>query len=143
MVWWDWKDLIHYKLLLSSEIINLDLYCQQLMKLKQEVEKKLPELIGRLIALNYRFNAIAKECGLSPRCGLTGMEMPSALEALWVPRVRHLAIGSQTRALAQGRPSNETLRGSEGASVGWPLKVVIMKGVPIGASFAKAEDRCG
>ncbi|GBP16453.1 hypothetical protein EVAR_10029_1 [Eumeta japonica] len=31
----------------SGENINPDLYCQQMMRFKREVEKKLPELINR------------------------------------------------------------------------------------------------
>ncbi|GBP42099.1 Mariner Mos1 transposase [Eumeta japonica] len=38
-VWWDWKGIIHYELLPPGKTINSDLYCQQLMRLKQEVEK--------------------------------------------------------------------------------------------------------
>ncbi|GBP72724.1 hypothetical protein EVAR_43460_1 [Eumeta japonica] len=44
---WNWKAIIHYELLPPSKTINLDLNCQRLMGLKQEVEKKLPELINR------------------------------------------------------------------------------------------------
>ncbi|GBP50009.1 Mariner Mos1 transposase [Eumeta japonica] len=45
-VWWHWKGIILYELLLPSKIINSDLYYLQLT-LKQEVEKKRPELINR------------------------------------------------------------------------------------------------
>ncbi|GBP75048.1 Mariner Mos1 transposase [Eumeta japonica] len=45
-VWWDWESIINYELLPSDKTINLNLYCQQLMRLKQEVEKKQPELIN-------------------------------------------------------------------------------------------------
>ncbi|GBP59100.1 hypothetical protein EVAR_48076_1 [Eumeta japonica] len=31
-VWWDWKSINHYELLPLGKTINLDLYCQQLMK---------------------------------------------------------------------------------------------------------------
>ncbi|GBP92964.1 hypothetical protein EVAR_61684_1 [Eumeta japonica] len=42
----------HYSfgLLLTGEIVNSDLYCQQLMRLKQEVEKIWPELINRKVS---------------------------------------------------------------------------------------------
>ncbi|GBP75436.1 Histone-lysine N-methyltransferase SETMAR [Eumeta japonica] len=42
-VWWDWKGIIHYELLPPGKTIISDLYCQQLMRLKQEVEQKRPE----------------------------------------------------------------------------------------------------
>ncbi|GBP83102.1 Oxygen-dependent coproporphyrinogen-III oxidase, mitochondrial [Eumeta japonica] len=38
-VWWDWKGIIHYELLPPSKPVNSDLYCQQLMRLKQEDAK--------------------------------------------------------------------------------------------------------
>ncbi|GBP35992.1 hypothetical protein EVAR_91544_1 [Eumeta japonica] len=41
----------------SGNIINLDLYCQQLMKLKQEVVKKQPGLIKRMDVLFHQDNA--------------------------------------------------------------------------------------
>ncbi|GBP29280.1 Carbonic anhydrase [Eumeta japonica] len=37
-VWWDWK--VHYELLPPGKTIKSDLYCHQLIRLKQEVEKK-------------------------------------------------------------------------------------------------------
>ncbi|GBP05920.1 Dynein heavy chain 7, axonemal [Eumeta japonica] len=40
-VWWVWKDIIHYELLSPGKTINSDVYCQQLMRLIQEVEKKM------------------------------------------------------------------------------------------------------
>ncbi|GBP34984.1 Mariner Mos1 transposase [Eumeta japonica] len=43
----DWKGIIHYELLLPSKTIKSDLYCQHLMRLKEEVEKKRPEPINR------------------------------------------------------------------------------------------------
>ncbi|GBP88584.1 hypothetical protein EVAR_68614_1 [Eumeta japonica] len=41
------KGIIHYELLPPSKTINSDVYCQQLMKLKEEVEKIWLELINR------------------------------------------------------------------------------------------------
>ncbi|GBP47220.1 hypothetical protein EVAR_20223_1 [Eumeta japonica] len=42
-VWWDAKGIIRYELLPPGK--DSDLYCQQLMRLKQEVEKKRLELV--------------------------------------------------------------------------------------------------
>ncbi|GBP65624.1 Peroxidase [Eumeta japonica] len=42
---WDWQG--NCELLPPDKIINSDLYCQQMMKLKQKVEKQWPELINR------------------------------------------------------------------------------------------------
>ncbi|GBP85112.1 hypothetical protein EVAR_59132_1 [Eumeta japonica] len=46
-VWWNWKSFINYELLPPNKTINLDLHYQQRMRLKQEIEKKQPELINR------------------------------------------------------------------------------------------------
>ncbi|CAH2243567.1 jg12878 [Pararge aegeria aegeria] len=46
-LWWDWKAVIHYDLLPPGRTIDSELYCEQLMRLKQEVERKRPELINR------------------------------------------------------------------------------------------------
>ncbi|GBP82481.1 hypothetical protein EVAR_55870_1 [Eumeta japonica] len=43
----DEPGIIHYELLSSGKIFNSDLYCLQLMRLKQEGEKQRPELINR------------------------------------------------------------------------------------------------
>ncbi|GBP91156.1 Mariner Mos1 transposase [Eumeta japonica] len=60
-VWWEWKGIIRYELLTPDKAINTDLYCQQLMRLKQEVEKNLPELINRKDLPNPD-----RVCGRSP-----------------------------------------------------------------------------
>ncbi|KAL0902444.1 hypothetical protein ABMA27_000309, partial [Loxostege sticticalis] len=41
------KDIIHYELLPPGRTIDSELCCEQLMRLKQEVERKRPELINR------------------------------------------------------------------------------------------------
>ena len=38
-VWWDWKGIVHHELLELDQTINLTLYCQQIMRLKQAIEK--------------------------------------------------------------------------------------------------------
>ncbi|GBP31814.1 hypothetical protein EVAR_81580_1 [Eumeta japonica] len=45
------RGIIHYELLPPGKTINSDLYYQQLMILKQEVEKKRPELINRKVVV--------------------------------------------------------------------------------------------
>ncbi|GBP58304.1 Mariner Mos1 transposase [Eumeta japonica] len=46
-VLWNWKDIIHYKLLPSRKTINPDFYCEQLTRLKQEIKKIRPESVNR------------------------------------------------------------------------------------------------
>ncbi|GBP22824.1 hypothetical protein EVAR_17178_1 [Eumeta japonica] len=56
---WDWKGIIYYKLLLPAKTINSDLYWQELMRLKQEIEKKRPVSVkrkdkeGRILAREF------------------------------------------------------------------------------------------
>ncbi|TLM46186.1 hypothetical protein FEC26_18845, partial [Acinetobacter baumannii] len=56
-VWWDWKGIIHYELLPPGRTIDSELYCEQLMRLKQEVERKRPELINRRGVVFHHDNA--------------------------------------------------------------------------------------
>jgi len=44
--WWDWKGIVHCKLL-PGQTIDSNLYCQQLERLRQAIERKWPELINR------------------------------------------------------------------------------------------------
>ncbi|KAL0852079.1 hypothetical protein ABMA28_000324 [Loxostege sticticalis] len=56
-LWWDWKGIIHYELLPPGRTIDSELYCEQLMRLKQEVERKRPELINRRGVVFHNDNA--------------------------------------------------------------------------------------
>ncbi|GBP64040.1 Histone-lysine N-methyltransferase SETMAR [Eumeta japonica] len=51
------KDIIHYELLPPGKTINSDLYCQLLMRFKQELEKKWPEFINRKAVVFHHDNA--------------------------------------------------------------------------------------
>lgn len=46
-VWWDYQGIIHYELLPPGQTINSSLYCQQLVRLQQAIEKKRPSLYNR------------------------------------------------------------------------------------------------
>ena len=46
-VWWDWKGIVQYELLSPDQTINSELYCEQLERLQQAIERKRPELINR------------------------------------------------------------------------------------------------
>ncbi|GBP12785.1 Mariner Mos1 transposase [Eumeta japonica] len=56
-IWWDWKHIINYELLPPDKTINSDLYCQQLMRLKQGVVKKRPESFNRKGVVFHHDNA--------------------------------------------------------------------------------------
>lgn len=56
-VWWDWKGIVHYELLPPGKTIDSDLYCQQLMRLKEALEKNRPELVNRKGVVFHHDNA--------------------------------------------------------------------------------------
>lgn len=44
---WNRKGVFYYELLPPGKTVDSDLYCQQLMRLKQSIQEKWPELIDR------------------------------------------------------------------------------------------------
>ena len=46
-IWWDWKGVLYYKLLLENQTINSNKYCSQLDQLKAAFDEKGPELVNR------------------------------------------------------------------------------------------------
>ena len=44
-IWWDWKGVLYYELLLENETINSNKYCSQLDQLKAALNEKPPELV--------------------------------------------------------------------------------------------------
>ncbi|GFU31336.1 mariner transposase [Trichonephila clavipes] len=46
-IWGDWRGIICYELLPYSQTLNLDMYCQQLNRLKLAIDQKRPELADR------------------------------------------------------------------------------------------------
>ena len=46
-VWWDWKEIVHYDLLLHGQTINSNVYYQRLERLRQSIERKRLKLIDR------------------------------------------------------------------------------------------------
>ena len=56
-VWWDCNGIVHHELLGPGQTINSTLYCQQLMRLKQAIKKKRPELINKKGAVFHHDNA--------------------------------------------------------------------------------------
>ena len=56
-VWWNWKGIVHYELLSSNQTINSELYCEQLQRLQQAIERKRPELINRRGVVFHHDNA--------------------------------------------------------------------------------------
>ena len=46
-IWWDWKGVLYYELLLENQMINSNKYCSQLDQLKAAHDEKHPELVNR------------------------------------------------------------------------------------------------
>ena len=49
--------IVHYELLSSNQTINSELYCEQLQRLQQAIERKRPELINRRGVVFHHDNA--------------------------------------------------------------------------------------
>ena len=56
-IWWDWKGVLYYELLLENQMINSK-HCPQLDQLKAALDKKRPELINRKCIIFHPDNAI-------------------------------------------------------------------------------------
>ena len=46
-IWWYWKEVPHYELLLEKQMINSKKYCSQSDQLKVMLHEKLPEIVNR------------------------------------------------------------------------------------------------
>ena len=46
-IWWDWKGVLYYELLLENQTINSNKHCSQLDQLKAALDEKCPELVNR------------------------------------------------------------------------------------------------
>lgn len=56
-IWWDWKGIVYYEVLPRGQTINAERYCVQLTKLKEEIQKKRPELVNRKNVVFHQDNA--------------------------------------------------------------------------------------
>lgn len=54
---WDYKGVVYFELLPNNRTINSDVYCQQLMKLKEAIKEKRPELAKRKGIVFHHDNA--------------------------------------------------------------------------------------
>ena len=46
-IWWDWKGVLYYELLLENQTINSNKYRSQLDQMKVALDEKRPELVNR------------------------------------------------------------------------------------------------
>ncbi|XP_032688787.1 2-oxoglutarate receptor 1-like [Odontomachus brunneus] len=56
-IWWDWKGIVYYELLLPNKTIDSTKYCSQLAKLKRTIDQKWPELANRKGVVFHQDNA--------------------------------------------------------------------------------------
>ena len=56
-VWWDFKGIVYFELLLRNQTINSNVDCRQLMKLDKEIKKMRPELATRKGVIFHQDNA--------------------------------------------------------------------------------------
>ena len=56
-VWWTCAGIIHYEFLKTGETINADKYCEQLVRVQENLLKKQPALVNRRQVLFLQDNA--------------------------------------------------------------------------------------
>ena len=56
-IWWDWKGVLYYDLLLENQTIHSNKYCSQLDQLKAALNKKCPEIVSRKHIIFHQDNA--------------------------------------------------------------------------------------
>ena len=63
-IWWHWKGVLYYELLLENQVIHSNKDCSQLDQLKAALNEKRPELVNRKHIIFHQDNA-------RPRASLT------------------------------------------------------------------------
>ena len=56
-IWWDWKGVLYYEILLENKTINSNKYWSQLNQLKAALNQKRPELVNRKCINLHQDNA--------------------------------------------------------------------------------------
>ena len=56
-IWWDWKGVLYYELLLENQKINSNKYCSQLDEVKAALDRKCPESVNRKHIIFHQDNA--------------------------------------------------------------------------------------
>ena len=56
-IWWDWKVVFYYELLLGNQTINSNKCCSQLDQMKATLDENRPELVNRKCIIFHQDNA--------------------------------------------------------------------------------------
>ena len=56
-IWWDWKGVLYYELLLENQMTNSSKYSSQLDQLKATLDEKCLELVSRKCNIFHQDNA--------------------------------------------------------------------------------------
>ena len=56
-IWWNWKGVLYYELLLENQMINSNKYCSQLDQLEAALNEKRLELVNRKCITFHQYNS--------------------------------------------------------------------------------------
>ena len=93
-VWWNWKRIAHHELLEPGLTINSTVYCQQLMRLKQAIKKKRPELINKKGVVSHHDNA-RPHISLVTRQKLRKLGWEILMHSSYLPWAKRRSLPSQ------------------------------------------------
>ena len=88
-IWWDWKGVLYYELILENEKINSNKYSSQLGQLKAALDKKCPELVNRKCTIFHEDNT-------RPHVWWPGKNCYSLAGKFWFIRCIHQTLHLQT-----------------------------------------------
>ncbi|GBP46131.1 hypothetical protein EVAR_26576_1 [Eumeta japonica] len=115
-VWRDQKGIMRYELLLAGKTINSDLYCQQLMRLKQEIEDTRSGASAVSVDSRQRpaahasawRNGIGRQLTKIPTYPASAKKPPATTpsRSRQTPTGTNAAVRVRARAPRPGRPAN-------------------------------------
>ena len=56
-MWWEWKGVVYYKLLLENQMIKSNKYCPQLDQVRAALDEEYLELFNRKLIIFHQDNA--------------------------------------------------------------------------------------
>ena len=86
-IWWDWKGVPCYKLLLESWMINFNKYCSQLDQLKAVLDEKCPESVNRKHIILHQDNARLHACFFDDQAKTVKLGWEVLIHLLYSPTI--------------------------------------------------------